>query len=74
MKIKYLEKNGDKIIIQSLSSKQIYSLTFNPNKNEWRCNCPHSTFRKVKNCKHIKAFLDGELSEPPENIKEDEFS
>lgn len=72
--IQYIKKEGDKITVQSLSTKQIYILTFNPGKNEWRCSCPHSIFRNVKNCKHIKAFLAGELSEPPEETKVDEFS
>jgi len=62
--IKYIKQdpnNGNLITIESTKSGAHYTLVFNPDTQEWRCNCPHSVYRRIKNCKHIKAFLDGAL-------------
>ena len=31
-----------------------YDVQFNAMTLEWKCTCPHYTFRKARKCKHIK--------------------
>jgi predicted nucleic acid-binding Zn finger protein len=56
----------------SVSSGEVYSLRWNKEKKGWYCSCPSYIYRG-KTCKHIRAFMAGELDNP-DIEKVDEFS
>lgn len=69
--IKYISSENNRIRFESLSTKKEYEFILIG--GEWKCSCPHATYRRAV-CKHIKAFKSGIFDTPPEETKVDEFS
>lgn len=69
--IKYISSNNNKIQFVSTASKKHYEFIMIG--GEWKCSCPHATYRRAV-CKHIKLFLAGIFDLPPQEGKHDEFT
>jgi len=68
--VKSLAKH--QILVQSITSRKLYILTWDTDLSIWRCTCGDAKFRGNKNCKHVKAVRNDELDIKPSSQK-DEF-